>query len=152
MHTRFFGHDFCGHLGKICSCQHHPPQKQSIRFGQILANTLGRFTPNSDVLPLFERTIELDKLTCWFRVVGLSEVVGGLGLEKLKELMPDIINTAERTNIHPHVRDGYIMMYIYLPSVFPEEFLDYVGPIIPSVLKVKSSVLGWSHPHALSIF
>ena len=63
-------------------------------------------------------------------------MVGGLGLDKLKELMPDIISTSERTHIHPHVRDGYIMMYIYLPSVFPEEFLQYVGPIIPSVLKV----------------
>lgn len=64
-------------------------------------------------------------------------MVGGLGLEKLRELMPDIIATSERTNIHPHVRDGYIMMYIYLPSVFPDEFLEYVGPIIPSLLKVR---------------
>ena len=74
-------------------------------------------------------------ITC--HIPGLSEVVGGLGLDKLKELMPDIISTSERTNIAAHVRDGYIMMYIYLPSVFPEEFLQYVGPIIPSILKVN---------------
>ena len=73
-------------------------------------------------------------------IPGLSEVVGGLGLDKLKELMPDIINTSERTNIAAHVRDGYIMMYIYLPSVFPEEFLQYVGPIIPSILKVSEPI------------
>ena len=77
-------------------------------------------------------------ITC--HIPGLSEVVGGLGLDKLKELMPDIISTSERTNIAAHVRDGYIMMYIYLPSVFPEEFLQYVGPIIPSILKVNDLI------------
>ncbi len=50
--------------------------------------------------------------------------------------MPEIIDTAERNDIAAHVRDGYIMMYIYLPSVFPDEFLQFVGPIIPSILKV----------------
>ncbi|KAA0196165.1 hypothetical protein HAZT_HAZT009592 [Hyalella azteca] len=49
---------------------------------------------------------------------GLAEVVGGLGPEKLHRLMPDIVATAERTDIAPHVKDGYIMMFIYLPSVF----------------------------------
>ena len=70
------------------------------------------------------------------RPPGLSEVVGGLGIEKLHKLMPDIIQTSERSDIAPHVRDGYIMMYIYLPSVFGDEFLTYVGPIIPSILQV----------------
>ena len=70
-------------------------------------------------------------------IPGLSEVVGGLGLQKLQKLMPDIINTAERMDIAPHVRDGYIMMYIYLPLVFGDDFLPYVGPIIPSILQVS---------------
>ena len=82
--------------------------------------------------------IMVSVITC--HIPGLSEVVGGLGLDKLKELMPDIISTSERTNIAAHVRDGYIMMYIYLPSVFPEEFLQYVGPIIPSILKVNELI------------
>jgi hypothetical protein len=67
---------------------------------------------------------------------GLSEVVGSLGLAKLHKLMPDIIQTAERVDIAPHVRDGYIMMFIFLPIVFGDEFMPYVGPIIPSILKV----------------
>ncbi|KAI0222670.1 eIF-2-alpha kinase activator GCN1 [Lamellibrachia satsuma] len=66
---------------------------------------------------------------------GLSEVVGGLGLEKLHKLMPDIIQTAERTDIAPTVRDGYIMMYIYLPAVFGDAFMSYIATIIPSILK-----------------
>ena len=67
---------------------------------------------------------------------GLSEVVGGLGIEKLQRLMPDIIATAERKDIAPHVRDGYIMMYIYLPTVFQQDFLPYLGDIIPPILTV----------------
>lgn len=60
-------------------------------------------------------------------------------MEKLHKLMPDIISTAERQDIVSHVRDGYIMMYIYLPTVFGDDFLPYVGPIIPSILKVCQS-------------
>ncbi|XP_037791429.1 eIF-2-alpha kinase activator GCN1-like [Penaeus monodon] len=66
---------------------------------------------------------------------GLAEVVGGLGPEKLHRLMPDIIATAERSDIAPHVKDGYIMMFIFLPTVFQDEFTPYIGQIIPPILK-----------------
>ncbi|KAB7504018.1 eIF-2-alpha kinase activator GCN1 [Armadillidium nasatum] len=66
---------------------------------------------------------------------GLAEVVGGLGPEKLHRLMPDIVATAERSDIAPHVKDGYIMMFIFLPTVFEEEFTPYIGQIIPPILK-----------------
>lgn len=69
--------------------------------------------------------------------VGLSEVIGGLGVQELHRLMPGIIQTAERNDIPSHVRDGYIMLYIYLPVVFEKDFLQYIGPIIPSILKVE---------------
>ena len=51
---------------------------------------------------------------------GLAEVVGGLGEEKMHKLMPEIIQTAERMDIAPHVKDGNIMMFIYMPGVFPD--------------------------------
>ncbi|XP_016837247.1 eIF-2-alpha kinase activator GCN1 [Nasonia vitripennis] len=66
---------------------------------------------------------------------GLSEVVRGLGVEKLHKLMPEIISTAERTDIAPHVKDGYIMMFIYMPSAFTSEFTPYIGQIINPILK-----------------
>jgi len=69
---------------------------------------------------------------------GLSEVIGGMGEDKLKKLMEDIIQTAERPDLMPHVRDGYIMTYIYLPSVFGATFVHYVGPILPSILQALS--------------
>ncbi|RWS09505.1 Translational activator GCN1-like protein [Dinothrombium tinctorium] len=66
---------------------------------------------------------------------GLSEVMGGLGLERLDKLMPEIIMTAERNDIAPHVKDGYIMLFIYLPMVFTKDFTPYIGRIINPVLK-----------------
>ncbi|XP_038215346.1 eIF-2-alpha kinase activator GCN1 [Zerene cesonia] len=66
---------------------------------------------------------------------GLSEVVAGLGVHKLHKIMPDIIATAERTDIAPHVKDGYIMMFIYMPGAFTDEFTPYIGQIINPILK-----------------
>ncbi|XP_043924837.1 eIF-2-alpha kinase activator GCN1 [Protopterus annectens] len=66
---------------------------------------------------------------------GLAEVMAGLGEEKLEKLMPDIVHTASKVDIAPHVRDGYIMMFIYLPMTFGDQFTSYVGPIIPCILK-----------------
>lgn len=66
---------------------------------------------------------------------GLAEVVGGLGVEKMNAVMPDIIRHSERNDIAPHVKDGYIMMFIYMPSVFPDEFTKYIGQITGPVLR-----------------
>ncbi|XP_061459241.1 stalled ribosome sensor GCN1 [Rhineura floridana] len=66
---------------------------------------------------------------------GLAEVMAGLGVEKLEKLMPEIVATASKVDIAPHVRDGYIMMFNYLPITFGEKFTPYVGPIIPCILK-----------------
>ena len=51
--------------------------------------------------------------------------------------MPEVISTTERTELAPHVREGYLMLYIYLPSTFKDDFIPWVGPVIPSVLKVR---------------
>ncbi|XP_040898957.1 eIF-2-alpha kinase activator GCN1 [Toxotes jaculatrix] len=66
---------------------------------------------------------------------GLAEVMAGLGVEKLDKLMPDVVQTASKIDIASHVRDGYIMMFIYLPLTFGDKFTPYVGPIIPCILK-----------------
>ena len=46
----------------------------------------------------------------FFLYLGLAEVVGGLGVDKLHELMPDIIRTSERSDIAPHVKDGTLLL------------------------------------------
>lgn len=72
-------------------------------------------------------------------LAGLAEVMAGLGVEKLEKLMPEIVATASKVDIAPHVRDGYIMMFNYLPITFGDKFTPYVGPIIPCILKVGTS-------------
>lgn len=90
-----------------------------------------------DLLPWLMQTLtsETSSVDRSGAAQGLSEVVGGLGVEKLHKLMPDIISTAERTDIAPHVKDGYIMMFIYMPVVFTNEFTPYIGQIINPILK-----------------
>jgi len=66
---------------------------------------------------------------------GLAEVVGGLGEDKMHKLMPEIIQTAERLDIAAHVKDGYIMMFIYMPSVFPDQFRPYIGQVVQPILR-----------------
>ncbi|KRT80352.1 Armadillo repeat containing protein [Oryctes borbonicus] len=90
-----------------------------------------------DLLPWLMQTLtsETSSVDRSGAAQGLSEVVGGLGVEKLHKLMPEIIATAERTDIAPHVKDGYIMMFIYMPVVFTSEFTPYIGQIINPILK-----------------
>ena len=42
---------------------------------------------------------------------GLAEVVGGLGVEKMHELMPDIIRTSERSDIGKIIQ---LFVYFFL--------------------------------------
>lgn len=73
-------------------------------------------------------------------VLGLGEVLCAMGTNRLEKLMPEVISTTERVDLAPHVREGYLMLYIYLPSTFKDDFIPFVGPVIPSVLKVTSIV------------
>ncbi|CAG9759746.1 unnamed protein product [Ceutorhynchus assimilis] len=90
-----------------------------------------------DLLPWLMQTLtsETSSVDRSGAAQGLSEVVGGLGVEKLHKFMPEIISTAERNDIAPHVKDGYIMMFIYMPSVFTSDFTPYIGLIINPILK-----------------
>ena len=49
--------------------------------------------------------------------------------------MPEIIERAVQLDLSPFVRDGYIMMFIYLPLTFGDTFSSYVGQIIHPILK-----------------
>ncbi|WWC61174.1 uncharacterized protein I303_103754 [Kwoniella dejecticola CBS 10117] len=63
---------------------------------------------------------------------GLSEVLSGLGMEKLEGLLPEIItNTASP---RPYVREGFISLLVYLPATFGHRFAPHLGRVIPPIL------------------
>ncbi|KAF5401197.1 hypothetical protein PHET_05421, partial [Paragonimus heterotremus] len=70
---------------------------------------------------------------------GLAEVLGAMGIERLRSILPDLVRTAASgSKIPPHVRDGYLMLFIYLPAIFQDAFCEFIGPIIPTILKSLS--------------
>lgn len=63
---------------------------------------------------------------------GLSEVLSGLGMERLEGLLPEVItNTASP---RPYVREGFISLLVYLPATFGHRFAPHLGRVIPPIL------------------
>lgn len=63
---------------------------------------------------------------------GLSEIMSGLGTDKLDDLLPDIINNT--SSPRAYVREGFISLLIFLPATYGERFAPYLGRIIQPVL------------------
>lgn len=83
----------------------------------------------------------LEKLACITSQVdrsgaaqAIAEVVGALGVSKLDSFMEQIIMTIDDPQLEPHVKDGYLMLFIYFPIVMREDFSPYIGLIIGPVL------------------
>ena len=63
---------------------------------------------------------------------GLAEVLAGLGMERMENLLPEIINSA--SDPKAYVREGHISLLIYLPATFGHRFAPHLGRIIPPIL------------------
>lgn len=63
---------------------------------------------------------------------GLSEVLSGLGLERLESMLPDIITST--SSPRPYIREGFISLLVYLPATFGHRFAPHLGRVIPPIL------------------
>ena len=63
---------------------------------------------------------------------GLSEVIAALGVDKLQSLLPEIIR--ECSSDKPHVREGSLLLLLYLPTSLHSKFQPFIDKAIPCFL------------------
>ncbi|KAJ1972291.1 translational activator of GCN4, partial [Dimargaris xerosporica] len=64
---------------------------------------------------------------------GLSEVICGLGVGRLEQLLPGIITNTNHSA--PYVREGFVSLLIYLPVTFGDQFQPYLPDILPAIVR-----------------
>lgn len=67
---------------------------------------------------------------------GVSEVLYAQGVEQLGKIMPQFIIASQDSASPPHVRDGYLMLFVYLPMTFGDQLSGFIGDILAPILKV----------------
>ena len=68
---------------------------------------------------------------------GLSEVLLAQGYDRLAQLMPRFLESSQDLSNPTHIRDGYLMLFIYLPIAFGNEFTPFLAELLPCILKVS---------------
>ena len=63
---------------------------------------------------------------------ALSEVLAGLGVGRLDETLPSILQNV--SSAKASVREGFMSMFIFLPACFGNSFANYLSRIIPPIL------------------
>ena len=63
---------------------------------------------------------------------ALSEVLAGLGIGRLEETLPSILQNVSSSKAA--VREGFMSMFIFLPACFGNSFANYLAKIIPPIL------------------
>jgi len=60
------------------------------------------------------------------------------GVDHLHQLMPQFTDSSQNPGNPTHVRDGYLMLFVYLPVAFKDDFAPFISSILPCILK------GWA--------
>ncbi|PBK90411.1 ARM repeat-containing protein [Armillaria gallica] len=93
-----------------------------------------------DLVPGLLRTLKTDTsgVDRQGAAQGLSEVLSGLGMERLEGLLPDIIANAQSPRAT--VREGFMSLLVYLPATFGTRFQPHLPKIITPILSGLSDV------------
>ena len=87
-----------------------------------------------DMVPGLLRTLKTDTsgVDRQGAAQGLSEVLAGLGMERLESLLPDIVSNAQAPR--STVREGFMSLLVYLPATFGSRFQPHLPKIVPPIL------------------
>ena len=87
-----------------------------------------------DLVPGLLRTLKTDTsgVDRQGAAQGLSEVLAGLGMERMEGLLPDIITNAQSPR--STVREGFMSLLVFLPATFGARFQPHLPKIIPPIL------------------
>ncbi|KAK0212097.1 armadillo-type protein [Desarmillaria ectypa] len=93
-----------------------------------------------DLVPGLLRTLKTDTsgVDRQGAAQGLSEVLSGLGMERLEGLLPDIIANAQSPRAT--VREGFMSLLVYLPATFGTRFQPHLPKIITPILSGLSDI------------
>ncbi|KAJ7672704.1 armadillo-type protein [Mycena rosella] len=93
-----------------------------------------------DLVPGLLRTLKTDTsgVDRQGAAQGLSEVLSGLGMERLEGLLPDIIANAQSPR--PTVREGFMSLLVFLPATFGSRFQPHLPKIIAPILSGLADV------------
>ena len=87
-----------------------------------------------DLVPSLLRTLKADTsgVDRQGAAQGLSEVLAGLGMERLESLLPDIVSNAQSPK--STVREGFMSLLVYLPATFGPRFQPHLPKIVSPIL------------------
>ncbi|EPQ55338.1 ARM repeat-containing protein [Gloeophyllum trabeum ATCC 11539] len=87
-----------------------------------------------DLVPGLMRTLKTDTsgVDRQGAAQGLSEVLAGLGMERLEGLLPDIIANAQSPR--STVREGFMTLLVFLPVTFGARFQPHLPKLITPIL------------------
>ncbi|KAI5891871.1 ARM repeat-containing protein [Schizophyllum commune H4-8] len=87
-----------------------------------------------DLVPGLLRTLKTDTsgVDRQGAAQGLSEVLSGLGMERMEGLLPDVIANAQSPRAT--VREGFMSLLVYLPATFGMRFQPHLPRIIAPIL------------------
>ncbi|GAA99124.1 uncharacterized protein L969DRAFT_87172 [Mixia osmundae IAM 14324] len=87
-----------------------------------------------DLLPSLLETLRSDRggVDQQGAAQGLSEILSGLGTERLDSILPEII--ANTSSSRSYVREGFMSLLVFLPTTFGDRFTPFLNRIVQPVL------------------
>ena len=66
---------------------------------------------------------------------GLAEVYKHRGIQALEDTVPSMVSEIMNVSNPPYLRDGYLICFVFLPKRFGEQFIQYLGQVLPCILQ-----------------